>query len=344
MKQEITQVVETKYGFDRCEKTEFVRQMTREFAKYEKKLAKINNYEKMLGDGKELSKEVLELVGKKQSFLAHIKVLRSVTDIYVKTSSQHTQAVLEAMDDKVKAEVEKKVQEELKKVSDFFVVAETLKERDHIVLTPLTKVPREKQEAILATYGRLTRLSRNRDTTMREEAEKLRGDLTGLLESGEMGEYVEGVMKSEVADAGFRISEGPEYEFVMLQPADRLEMSEQVKMDANSQLPKANGLLNRVKESLACPENKIKEVRLEESKQEIVKPEGPVLERSERECSGYGKQSETPSLVNASQETEFEIAMSKPTRRELNRKMRQTGKEADDDEDECERKFLNRKV
>lgn len=329
----IMQLVEAKYGFDKCEKTEFVKQMTKEFIKYEKKLAKIQNYQQMEQDGKTLSKEVLEFIQKKQSFIDHINSLKNVTDVYVKTSSNHTDAVLKALKEEVERKETEFREKELKKLADFFVVAEMLKEKDHISPTPLIKVPKEKQEVILTKYIELVRLTHNKDTTMNEEAVKLKGLFDELLKNEEMKTYVEKVMENaKVADVKFKISEGPEYEFVMLQPADRLEMSDQVKIEDKTRVVKANlplKLENEAKQEF-CPVQKQegivkiqkKEVRLEECKEEIVKEsmEALNLEHSERIINN---ESIPPSLIDLNQESEFEIAMSKGTRRELNRKLKE---------------------
>lgn len=326
MKQEFTnivQLVETKYGFDQCQKTEFVKQMIKEFTKYEKKLAKIQNYQQMQQDGKTLSNEVLEFIEKKQSFIDHINSLKNVTDVYVKTSSNHTDAVLEALKEKIQVEVEEKEVEfrekELKKLADFFVVAEMLKEKDHISPTPLIKVPKEKQEAILTKYTELVRLTHNKDTTMNEEAVKLKELFNELLKDEEMKAYVEKVMENaEVADVKFKISEGPEYEFVMLQPADRLEMSEQVKIEGKVQMIKAN---LPPKQELG-PVQEQEEARIEEHKEEATKESVEALKLEQSERTIYNE-SMSPSLIDASQESEFEIAISKSTRRELNRRLRE---------------------
>lgn len=249
MKQEannIIKLVEHKYGFDLCEKTEFVKQMIKEFTKYEKKLAKIYNYEKMLAEGKILNKEVQELIGKKQSFIDHLRSLKEVTDIYVKTSSKYTEAV-EAIKDNAEAEKEVKKfrEEELKKLSDFLIMAKMLNEKDHISPTPLTRVPKEKQEDILNCYTKLTKLTHNKDITMRGEAESLRKTIYELLTDKDMTEHIERTMGSAlIADVKFRISEGLEYEFVMLQPADKLKINELIKIE----LPKVHTPLNKIEE------------------------------------------------------------------------------------------------
>lgn len=346
MKQEtnnIIKLVEHKYGFDLCEKTEFVKQMIREFTKYEKKLAKIDNYEKMIADGKSLSKEVHELIKKKQSFIDHLRSLKEVTDTYVKTSNKHTEAVLEAVKDKIKAEVEKEIKElrerELKKLSNFLVIAEMLNEKDHISPTPLTKVPKEKQENILNSYTKLVKLTHNKDITMKGEAESLRETIRKLLANEDMTKYVEGIMGSvSVADVKFRINEGIEYEFVMLQPADKLEISELVKIE----LPKVNASLNKIEEQFSPSlepkqEKKVKEVMKTTKVQAVEKAEKQIIN---------GTESETASLFDGSQESEFEIAISRSTKREMRRELYRKRREEEDkiieaDEEEFDRKFLN---
>jgi hypothetical protein len=339
MKQEfvnIAQLVEQKYGFDRCEKTEFVKQITKEFTKYEKKLAKIENYQKMREEGKPLSKEILEIIEKKQSFIDHIASLRNVTDVYVKTSSNHTEAVLKAIQEQVKMEVGKKEkefrEEELQKLSNFFVVAAMFKEKDHISPTPLFKVPKEKQEAIMKKYIELTKLTHNKDTTMREEAKKLREGLIELLKDEEMKSHVESVMKNDLmADAKFKISEGPEYEFVMLQSADRLEMSEQIKPETKTQVA------IRPNSVLPHPEPKKEETK------EMGSVEVLNLEKSEKAIEDDRV---APSLIDASQESEFEIAISKSTKRRLRQEEincdEARSRNIDEiDEEENDKKFLN---
>jgi hypothetical protein len=334
MKQEptnIIKVVEHKYGLHLCEKTEFVKQMLKRLTKYEKKLMKIENYEKMHSEGKNLSKEVFELIKKKQSFIEYLSSLKDVVDIYVKTSSQYTQSVIDAIKDTIKAEVEEKAkqfkEEELKKLSDFFVVAEMLKEKDHISPTPLVKVPKNKEECIMNNYTKLTNLTLNKETTMKEETKKVNELLCDLLKDEEMNGYIESMMRNEeVADMEFKISEGPEYEFVMLQPADRLEMSEQVKVDANTQIPKPSFPLVKSKVCAASiPEVKGEEVQ--------------VLETLEKPAV-YGNESEARSLVSANQESEFEIAISRSTRRKLRREM-EMKEESKDQVEEYDRKYLN---
>lgn len=348
MKQEstsITQLVEHKYGFDKCEKTEFVKQMIKEFAKYEKKLAKIENYENMRKEGKVLSKEVLELVNKKKTFLEHIKQLRNVTDVYVKTSAQYTEVVLDAMKERIEAEVERRLREETKRLGDFLVVAEMLHEKDHIAPTPLAKVPKPMLQAILAKFAAVTRLTHNKGTTMREEAEKLQGVFRELLENDELKSYIQSVMgSSRVADARFEISEGPEYEFVMLQPADKLDMSDQVKAASQHFLASCSA-------SQVSPAKAGELLKEGSPKQEEKVAGKEAVEPLKLDKTGVNE-SVAPSAVEASQESEFEVAVSRSARRKLTRRRREEAKEGEEDaesesmqeysdEEDYERLFLN---
>jgi len=290
------QLVEQKYGFDKCGETKFVKQLIKEFVKCEKKLVKIENYQKMSEESKQSSKRVLKFIEKKQSFLDHIASLRRVTDLYLRACNNHAEAILQAFQKQVKTEVEGKEKEfrekELQKLSNFFVVAAMFKEKDHISPTSLIKVPKEKQEVIMNKYLELTKLTHNNETTMKKEAKKLREKFIELLKNKEIESYVEDILRNGfMVDEKFKINEVPEYDFVMLQPADRLEMSDEVKAKAKTQV------LIKPNTTLPHPE----------AKKEEAKKSGKTT----------GDKGVAPNLKSANQESESKKSLSKSAKRRM---------------------------
>lgn len=326
----IVQEVEKKYGLNKCKKTEFVKQMIREFAKYERKLAKIENYETMRKEGKELNKEMLELIEKRPSFVNHLKILKNVMDTYIKTQEKQGSSP-EVTKEDIKAEIERQANEtrneELRRLSHFFVIAQMLKEKDHISPTPLTKVPQQNQEEILSKYNNIVTLSRNKEITMLDEAGKLM-DIFNILMLKD--NYIESVMSNiSIAGSKFKINEGPEQEFVMLQPADKLEMSEQVAADTPTQtvpvkpteeeLPLKFEELSKPVKEVKDESAAIKEKKAE--KMENVKEEGKKANEPKKKLWTDRDEEENPSHnEKQEQEDEFEIAMTKAQKREMNAK------------------------
>lgn len=319
------QEVEKKYGLDRCEKTEFVKQMTKELTKLEKKMAKIENYEGMRKEGKALNKEMLELIEKKQTFIDHLKILKGVMDTYVKAQDKPFEVVdPEKIRDDTKAEMErlatKRRSEELRRLSQFLVIAEVLKEKDHISPIPLTKVPPQKQEEILNNFNSVATLTRNRETNIEEEVEKLAQLLQKLMERND---YVESVVRNaEVTRSKFKISEGPEQEFVMLQPADKLEMSEKVPEEPaqhepdskTKEEPPAKSADQPRKEEVKATKEPRKEPRKEARKESKKEPRREDEKKAPKQIA----EEEQPRNSEEQEEEEFEVAMSKAQKREMN--------------------------
>ena len=329
------QDVEKKYGFDKCEKSEFANQMIKEFMKLEKKLAKVSNFEKMKKEGKELNEEMIQVIGKKQEFIDHIKQLRKITDIYVKVSPSRSEESKEPTIQEVKIEAEKKAaearNEELKRLSQFFIVAEMIKEKDHISPTPLAKVPKEKQEEILNYYNKIVKLTRGKDITMTEEAEKIMMAVQELLRKDDQAKYIARVMGNpSISEIKFKIEEGPEHEFVMLQPANKLEMSDQINNEPTQEKPVQE-------KSVEKPQVK-KEQRKEEVKK-VVKPqtqEDPKKEERKKPPRKYpdfnndkyerrNPRKKPHQDKDKDDDGEFEIAMSKADKREMMIKRRGRG-------------------
>ena len=81
-----TQEIDKQFGLESYEKTEFVKQISKEFWKHGKKLQKIAQYEEMLKQGKTLNKEMQELLTKKEPLTKHLESLKLALDIYQKAS------------------------------------------------------------------------------------------------------------------------------------------------------------------------------------------------------------------------------------------------------------------
>jgi len=315
------QEVEKKYGLDNCEKTEFVKYLIKGVTKIEKKMSKIENYETMKKEGKNLNKEMVELIEKKQSFIDHLKILKEVVDAYVKYKEKPTEVIdPEKIRQDTKTEVKRQILEthkqKLKNLSQFFIIALMLKEKDHISPTPLTKVPAQKQEEIMSSFNNVVTLSRNKETNMLQEVEKLIGIFNNLMEKDT---YISNIMdNTEVSKSEFKINEGPEQEFVILQPADKLEMSEKaIEEPVQHAVKKQNEKQNT---GVLAEKEEIKEEKKKEIKEEVKKEEEKtVLETGlQQNKEEQQEQQEEGQEEEQDEEEEFEVAMSKSQKRELN--------------------------
>eukprot|EP00826_Nyctotherus_ovalis_P043771 TRINITY_DN4654_c0_g1_i7.p1 TRINITY_DN4654_c0_g1~~TRINITY_DN4654_c0_g1_i7.p1 ORF type:complete len:337 (-),score=143.70 TRINITY_DN4654_c0_g1_i7:84-1094(-) len=276
-------------------------------------------------EGKSLNKEMLELIEKKQTFIDHLKILKGVMDTYIKAQDKPFEVVdPEKIRNDTKAEMERLAagtrSEELRRLSQFFVIAEILKEKDHISPIPFTKVPPQKQEEILNNFNSVATLSRNRETSIQEEIEKLTRLFQKLMQRND---YVESVARNaEVAGSKFKINEGPEQEFVMLQPADKLEMSEKVAEEpAQHQVdkktkeePPARSADQPKKEEVKAAKEPQKELRKEPRKE----PRREQRREDEKKAPKQSTEEEQPREGEDQEEEEFEVAMSKAQKREMN--------------------------
>jgi hypothetical protein len=199
------QDVEKKYGLDKYEKSEFLKQMEKEYVKIDKKLVKISNYEKMKSEGKELNAEMEELIAKKDQFMLTIKSYKTALDAYQRTISG-TDDISQPKSGKDMGEEAKGktlTSAELKKINYFFAIVEVLKAE--VNPNPLSYLPEGKRSELLEMVNRITDCKE--DTCLAVMAAEVSNILSRLLRNGELSDTLNQIMKdNKVTGMKFRFS------------------------------------------------------------------------------------------------------------------------------------------
>lgn len=228
----IFQDVEKKYGLNKYKKTEYLKRMLKEFAKYDKKLVKIDKYEKMQKEGKVLNEEMLGLISKKPGFLSHIDSLKVALDIYNQslTVEDEPLAPVSSTDiqKNIKTEVEVQMKEftesAMKKLSYFFSIARVLAEKDRIDANPLAEVSVTKQKSISEMYKELTTLPRDEETSLAEESKKVAKIFDQILKADNSTAFIGEFMDNEVAEMKFTVKKLKENEYETTQAVSILKV------------------------------------------------------------------------------------------------------------------------
>jgi hypothetical protein len=228
----IFQDVEKKYGLAKYKKTEYLKRMLKEFVKYDKKLVKIENYEKMQKEGKVLNEEMLGLISKKKEFLAHLDSLKVALEIYNQslTVEDEPLAPVSSTDiQKTMSDVEKEMEELMETVSTklgrFFTVGRVLAEKDRIDIYPLAEMSAAKQSAVSETFKELTTLLREEETTLAHEVQKASQLFNQLLKADNIIPSIEEVINNgDVADVKFTVKKPRENDYETTQAVSILKV------------------------------------------------------------------------------------------------------------------------
>jgi len=190
------QEIEKMYGLDKYEKTEYVKQISKEFLKYGKKLQKISKYEELQRQGQPINKEMSDLLAKKDQFVKHLESLKVALDIYAKSLKKAEGPAEpekpEAPKKDVKAEIEEKVKEfcftSAKRLGYFFAIAATLVDKDKAEPNPLVHLTPDQRSDLCKAYKAIVHVPEEKDTTLAEEASRS-ADLIGhfLHKEGAVG-------------------------------------------------------------------------------------------------------------------------------------------------------------
>ena len=200
-----TQEIEKQYDLEKYEKTEFVKQIIKEFWKYGKKLQKIGLYEEMKREKKSLNMEMLDLLTKKESFASHLDSLKQALEIYDKTLKKSEEPVVVQKDPKV--EIQEKIKEfcdmATKKLGYFFTIAATLADKEKVDPSPLANLPVAQQSALVKAYKDIVHIQEEKDTTLAEEAlrsSKLISQILGTAAGDENVESLKNAVENVMGD------------------------------------------------------------------------------------------------------------------------------------------------
>lgn len=172
------QSTEEKYNLDNYKRTEFFKRIVKEITKHDKKLQKIENHEKLKAEGKPLSKEVQELISKKQDFVWQVKSLIRALDLYQEGIAIEEKSIRDGIITKFKKDYEERL---VRRLGYFFAAGRVLTETRRVVPRPLGRMWGERQTAVGELYRALTVLPRGVLTSLAQEARKSSNALNKLL-------------------------------------------------------------------------------------------------------------------------------------------------------------------
>lgn len=204
----IIQDVVKKYGLDKYPESEFLKQMEKEYVKVEKKLIKINNYEKMKSEGKPLNEEMNDLIARKDQFLLTINAYKTALGAY-KRSMETTESSSNPSKDMSEETKSKTLSSaELKKLSYFFAITEVLK--SEVNPNPLSSLPEKKKGELLRAVHKI--VDTREDTCLAVMAAEISGMLSELLKNGENSETLNQIMgNNKVTGTMFRFGSAKTY-------------------------------------------------------------------------------------------------------------------------------------
>eukprot|EP00826_Nyctotherus_ovalis_P042115 TRINITY_DN429_c0_g1_i2.p1 TRINITY_DN429_c0_g1~~TRINITY_DN429_c0_g1_i2.p1 ORF type:complete len:384 (-),score=133.73 TRINITY_DN429_c0_g1_i2:75-1226(-) len=174
----IHESTEKKYKLGNYEKTQFFNKITKEITKFDKKLKKIENHEKLKKEGKTLSKEVDELISKKQDFKWHVELLKKALELCQEGITLEEKNIRDSLASKFKKDYEEKM---VKRLSYFFAAGRVLAETRRVIPRPLDSMWDERQKLVNELYGALTDLPRGVETSLAQEAKKSSDALKKVL-------------------------------------------------------------------------------------------------------------------------------------------------------------------
>jgi len=228
----IFQDIEKKYNLNDYKKTEYLKRMIKELAKFDKKLVKIENYEKMEKEGKILNDEMRELISKKKGFEKHIESLKIALNIYQQTldvedEPQAKTPLIDFQKD-IKVEVDKQVKEftgeVVTKLSYVFAFGRTLSEKNNLIVNPFAEMPEEKRKLISEIYNAFTSLPRDKETSLAEEARKTANAIKKLLKPNDPSNFITGLAgENELMQKKFTFPYPRENEYTIIQSVSILK-------------------------------------------------------------------------------------------------------------------------
>ncbi len=181
------QEVEKKYGLDKVEKTEFVKQIVKELRKYEDKLHRVANYEEMQKQGKTVNQEMQGLINQRPEFETYLKALKNTVTIYIKSLRKPGEPEPVVKDPE--AELHERIHEfsrsAAKHLAYFLAMGAAAADKDRMSQSPLVLLPAEQQNEIAQAFGEIVHAPLEKDTSVREEADRLESIVCGLLEGHE---------------------------------------------------------------------------------------------------------------------------------------------------------------
>ena len=173
MKGNRIQEVEKRYGLDKFAKTEYIKVITKEFDKVDKKLGKIVKIEAMKKE--ELDKDQLDLLSRKTQNIERIEALKLALDIYKKAFGKGGEgaaavpAVITAESPK-DTKVNEFISVAAKKLGYLFMASSILMDKERTSTNPLAILSAGQQAELLKIYNAITHLSEEKDTKLAEEA------------------------------------------------------------------------------------------------------------------------------------------------------------------------------
>lgn len=227
----IFQDIEKKYNLGGCKKTEYFKRMLKEFAKFDKKLVKIENYEKMEKEGKSLNEEMRDLISRKQAFQKHIETLKIAMDIYQQSLAVEDEPLASVpptdFQKDIKGEVETQIkgykENVVKKLSYFFAFGRALAEKNNLTTNPLAGMSEETRKLISEMYQAFISLPRGEETSLTEEAKKTASGLRQLLKTNDLSSFIGEIAgENDLTQMKFSLINPRENEYGTAQPVSIL--------------------------------------------------------------------------------------------------------------------------
>lgn len=245
----IFQDIEKKYNLNKYKKTEYLKRMVKEFAKFDKKLVKIENYEKMEKEGKILNEEMKELISKKKGFQNHIDSLKTALDIYHQSLTVEDEPLTKIpptdSQKDIKAEVDKQVKEfkrdMVTRLSYFFAFGRTLAEKSNLTVNPFARMSEERRNIVSGMFKAFTTLPRSQMTSLAEEARKTGNAIKQLLRSNDPSSFISALAgENELTQMTFTLTSPRENEYETTQPVSILkdEVKERQPEPVAGEIPK----------------------------------------------------------------------------------------------------------
>lgn len=228
------QDIEKKYGFNSCKKTEYAKRLLKEFTKFDKKLVKIDNYEKMKSNGKALNEEMLGLISRKPDFENHIKSLKVALKHYKESLRVEDEPLAVVQPGDVERDVKTRLNEFsseiVKRLSQFFAVACILDKKDHLNPNPLSNVPEGDAEAIQKIYSTITSLPQNGEAVLNEKINCISTLMNQLINGEELANIIEKILgENNIKETQFTIKKKRDNEHnptqIISMPKEREESS-----------------------------------------------------------------------------------------------------------------------
>lgn len=219
------QDIEKKYHLDKCKKTEYFRRMIKEFAKNDKKLTKIENYEKMEKEGKPLNEEMRILLSRRPELVRRLDTLRLVMDIYQQSLAVEDEPLApvtappaETLKAKSDEQLKEFADKAVAKLSCFFAVGRTLAERNCLTSNPLAGMSESRRKLVSEMYKDVVSLPLEEETSLAEEAKRTAGVLKKLLKPNDATNFISELAgESRLAEMKFTVNKPRQNEYGVTQ-------------------------------------------------------------------------------------------------------------------------------